>query len=129
MTRFLIVEASPGTSADARAALEDAFEDAEVVESGSGADAMRVFSRGSFDLVIADLDMPNFGGLEIVRFLRGSQIHRSLAIVVTSTRSSERDRARAIAVGADAHLDKPFTREALCAAATNALAARRAGTR
>ena len=45
---------------------------------------------------------------------------------VISTQSSERDRARSLVLGADDFLPKPFTPEALCAAASKSLAARRA---
>ncbi len=127
MTKILIVEDSPAMRAYARGALEGAFEDVEIVEASSGFDALRLLPRGSFDLVITDINMPDINGLELIRFVRGSDHHRAVAVLVISTQSSDRDKTRAISLGADAFLAKPFSPEALCAAAKQSLAARGAG--
>jgi two-component system chemotaxis response regulator CheY len=85
----------------------------EVVEAASGFDALRLLPRGPYDLVITDINMPDINGLELVQFIRKSEQHRSTPIVLISTQSSERDRQRGLALGADAYLTKPFSQEAL----------------
>lgn len=128
MARILVVEDSSAFRAFIRAALEDAPglfaegsvpgsegapDEVEVVEAASGFDALRLLPRGHYDLVITDINMPDINGLELLRFMRESERHRKVATIVISTQSSEKDRARGLALGADAFLAKPFTVEAL----------------
>jgi two-component system, chemotaxis family, chemotaxis protein CheY len=116
MPRVLIVEDSFSMRAFVRAALEaepSSEGEMEVMEAASGFDALRLLPRGPYDLVITDINMPDINGLELVQFIRKSEQHRSTPIVLISTQSSDRDRQRGLALGADAYLTKPFTPEAL----------------
>ncbi len=99
-----------------RAALEASTElaDVELVEAEGGFDALRMLPRGRFDLVITDVNMPDINGLELVRFIRQSDRHAETPILLISTRASDRDRDRGLALGASEFLAKPFTPEDLC---------------
>jgi two-component system chemotaxis response regulator CheY len=99
-----------------RSALEDdtsELGEVEVVEAASGFDALRLLPRGPYDLVITDINMPDINGLELVQFIRKSEQHRAIPVLLISTRSSERDRERGLLLGANAYLSKPFTPEML----------------
>ncbi len=99
-----------------RSTLESRLSDAEeveVVEAASGFDALRLLPRGPYDLVITDINMPDINGLELVQFMRKSELHRRTPIVLISTQSADRDRQRGLSLGADAYLAKPFTPELL----------------
>jgi two-component system chemotaxis response regulator CheY len=121
MARILVVEDSSAFRAFIRAALESApeifgscaAEDVDVVEAASGFDALRLLPRGQYDLVITDINMPDINGLELVRFMRENERYRQVCTIIISTQSSEKDRARGLALGADAFLAKPFTAETL----------------
>jgi two-component system chemotaxis response regulator CheY len=123
MPRVLVVDDSLTTRGFVRSALEGETElgEVEVVEAVSGFDALRLLPRGSYDLVITDINMPNINGLELVQFIRKSERHRSLPVVLISTQSSDRDRQRGLALGANAYLAKPFTAEMLRALALELL--------
>ena len=110
-----------------RAALEGTPElgsDGEIIEAASGFDALRLLPRADYDLVITDINMPDINGLEVVRFVRQSERHREIPLLIISTQSSERDRARGMALGADAFLAKPFTPKTLRHAVSQSLAGR-----
>ena len=96
-----------------RTVLEQGPEEVEVQEATSGFDALRLLPRGSYGLVITDINMPDINGLELLRFVRQGPQHRDTAVLVISTMSSDRDRERALALGADVFLPKPFSPEAL----------------
>lgn len=83
------------------------------IEAASGFDALRLLPRGPYNLVITDVNMPDINGLELVQFIRQNDRHRNTPIILISTQSSERDRQRGLALGANAYLAKPFTQEAL----------------
>ena len=127
MARILLVEDSAAMRAYVRAALEGTPElgvDGEIIEAASGFDALRLLPRAEYDLVITDINMPDINGLEVVRFVRKSERHRGIPLLIISTQSSERDRARGMALGADAFLAKPFTPEELRQAVSLSLAGR-----
>jgi two-component system chemotaxis response regulator CheY len=115
MQRVLIIDDSSATRAYVRAALEEMAE-MQVSEASSGFDALRVLPRERFDLLVVDINMPNINGLELISFIRRSETHRETPLLIISTEASERDRARAMALGANGYLAKPFTAEALAAA-------------
>src|SRR3954466_7842956 len=112
MQRVLIIDDSSATRAYIRAALE-AEDDMEVTEATSGFDALRILPRSRFDLLLVDINMPNINGLELISFIRRSETHRETPLMIISTEASERDRSRAMTLGATGFLPKPFTAEAL----------------
>ncbi|MDP3276531.1 MAG: response regulator [Deltaproteobacteria bacterium] len=108
--RVLIVEDSAAMRAYVRAALESAGHD--VVEAASGLEALRMLPRGPYAAVVTDINMPDLSGLELISFIRRSQ-HGATPIVLISTEGRDSDRARGLALGANAFVTKPFTPEAL----------------
>lgn len=115
MQRVLIIDDSSATRAYIRATLE-AEAEMEVTEATSGFDALRILPRSHFDLLLVDINMPNINGLELISFIRRSETHRETPLMIISTEASERDRARAMQLGANAYLAKPFTADALLTA-------------
>jgi two-component system chemotaxis response regulator CheY len=83
------------------------------VEASCGFDAMRLLPRGPYDLIVTDINMADINGLELVRFIRKSAHHGETPLVVISTLRSETDADRALALGANVYLPKPFTPEQL----------------
>jgi two-component system chemotaxis response regulator CheY len=141
MPRVLVVEDSVSMRAFVRGVLEDGIPGlgpVDVVEAASGFDALRLLPRGPYDLVITDINMPtsdgmellryakatreDINGLELVQFIRSSEQHRSIPVLLISTRSSDRDRERGLSLGANGYLAKPFTAEDLCHEAMRYLA-------
>src|SRR5260221_11975521 len=115
MRRILVVEDSASTRSFIRSALEGGgrLGPCEIIEASSGFDALRLLPRGSYDLVITDINMPDINGLELLQFIRKSDRHRSTAVVIVSTQASEKDRGRGKALGADEYLAKPLRADAL----------------
>ena len=116
MLRILVVEDSASMRSFVRNALEsDSRSPAgvDVVEASSGFEALRLLPRGPYDLVITDINMPDINGLELISFIRKSEAHKATPVLIISTQSSERDRARGLSLGANGYLTKPFSQEAL----------------
>jgi two-component system chemotaxis response regulator CheY len=118
MRRILVVEDSGSTRAFVRAVLEDAtfagsLGGVEVTEATCGFDAMRLLPRSRFDLIITDLNMADINGLELIHFIRKSEHHRDVPLVIISTQTSQSDIDRGLALGANSFVRKPFTPEQL----------------
>ena len=124
MPKILIVEDSVSMRAFVRGALEAGaarIGPVDVVEAGSGFDALRMLPRGRWDLVITDINMPDINGLELVQFIRKSEQHKQTPILLIST--SGRDRDRGLSLGANGYLAKPFSPETLLEEAARQLSA------
>jgi len=83
----------------------------EVVSARTLADGLRAIFDRAPDLLIADVQLPDGDGLEVVRAARGMPVPPP-AIVVTGL-ASALTRETALAAGATAVLLKPFATEAL----------------
>ncbi len=84
----------------------------QVVEASQGKEAADKLSHHPFDLVIADINMPEMNGLELVSHIR-NVLKLSLPIVVVTTKGEEGVRDQALQRGANAYLTKPISGEAL----------------
>jgi two-component system KDP operon response regulator KdpE len=77
----------------------------EVHVAGSGTAALKVAAQYPPDLVILDLGLPDFDGVEVIRGLRG---WTEVPILVLSGRTDSTDKVEALDAGADDYVTKPF---------------------
>jgi two-component system chemotaxis response regulator CheY len=107
--KILVVEDSTSMRAYLTTMIEAGGDDGlEIVEAGSGFEALKVLPHHTFQAILTDINMPDINGLELVSFLKNHPVYRSIPIMVISTESSEEDRKRAAALGAEEYLVKPF---------------------
>jgi len=95
---------------------------AEVISAPNGMVALRQISEEKFDLIITDINMPKFNGLELIAFVRKSYSASELPILVVTTETAERDRQKGLSLGANAYVSKPFRRGELMDALNRLLA-------
>jgi len=74
-------------------------------EAETGARGIELAAARPPDLVILDLGLPDVEGFDLLRHLRASL---RVPIIVVSARGREQDKVRALDVGADDYLTKPF---------------------
>ena len=86
--------------------------DCEVVLAQGGEEALRRFEEARPDLVVLDVAMPPPDGLEVCRRIR--EVSR-VPILMLTVRDSSRDKVRALDLGADDYLTKPFDHPELLA--------------
>jgi two-component system OmpR family response regulator len=76
----------------------------DVVGDGASADA--VTATETFDLVILDLNLPEMGGLEVLRSMRSRQ--DKAAVLILTARGTTEERVKGLDLGADDYMTKPF---------------------
>jgi two-component system KDP operon response regulator KdpE len=84
----------------------------EVFTAMNGRTAVETVDRDKPDLIILDLGLPDIDGVDLCRQLRQTV---NVPIVVLSARGAEGDKVRALDVGADDYVTKPFGSEELLA--------------
>ncbi len=114
--RILLVEDDPRVRTATVGALEDL--DYEPVACASGAEAIDLFKKEDFDLVISDVIMPEMTGPELIRHLKREYARDFAVLFVTGyVGEGESDDLRGYEL-----LRKPFTVGALANAVSAALA-------
>jgi DNA-binding response OmpR family regulator len=101
---ILIVEDDAVLREFLRTALADEF---DVVDAGTGEEAVELARRLRPDVVILDVMLPGISGLDIVREIRADSELRDTPVLVM-TAFSDIDPSEAEAAGADRFLSKPF---------------------
>lgn len=107
LRRTLIVDDQASIRRVVRAYLET-VQKCEVAEAVSGVDAIRLLTRSSFDLIITDLVMPEMTGLELLGYVRRHAAFRQIPVIMLTSQGDETDRRKAIALGVNDYLVKPF---------------------
>jgi DNA-binding NtrC family response regulator len=102
--RVLVIEDEQSVADALRLIMED--EGYEVASAGSARVGLEQHTRGEFDLVITDVNLPDISGLEVLRLLCESSSHPPV-IVITAHCTPEVVSA-AKEGGAFAVLAKPF---------------------
>ena len=105
MTRILIAEDERRIAAFIEKGLRASGYATDV--AGDGAEALRLASSGTFDLLVLDLALPVKDGLEVLRELRASD--RRLPVVILTARDSVGDMVAGLESGADDYITKPFS--------------------
>jgi two-component system response regulator MprA len=74
--------------------------------TSSPAEALEFVAGGSYPLVITDVEMPEFSGIELCKRIR--EASPSTVVIVVSGNPDEVIRSQALAAGATAFIPKPF---------------------
>jgi len=106
----LVVEDEPVIAGSLVARLR--AEGFEVALAGDGPAAVSAFAATNPDLVVLDVMLPGFDGLEVCRRI---QARRPVPVLMLTARDDETDLLVGLAVGADDYLTKPFSMRELAA--------------
>ena len=101
--RILVVDDEPAILRAVRINLTG--HDFQVETAETGEQAVAVYAQRRPDLILLDLGLPDFDGLEVIRAVRE---RANTPIIVLSARGQERDKVAALDSGADDYLTKPF---------------------
>jgi two-component system KDP operon response regulator KdpE len=85
----------------------------QTIEAETGAQALTSLARNRVDVVVLDLGLPDLDGLEVLKRLRESG--SSVPVIVLSSRADEPGKVKALDLGADDYVTKPFGMDELLA--------------
>jgi DNA-binding NtrC family response regulator len=92
----------------------------EVRLAKNGVEGLQMAAGERFDLVLTDLKMPDMDGIEVLRIIK-EKWPETVVIIVTGYQTVD-TAVKAIKLGANNYIEKPFTPDALLSAVTEALA-------
>jgi DNA-binding response OmpR family regulator len=83
----------------------------EVTHCEEGVSALAAFEKGSFDLCILDVMLPNLDGFELAKKIRNT--NQQIPIIFLTAKSLKEDKITGLKLGADDYITKPFSIEEL----------------
>jgi DNA-binding response OmpR family regulator len=83
-----------------------------VLKAPDGAAALRLFEAEAPDLLVLDINMPGATGFQVCESVRARS---SVPVMMLTVRSEEEDLVKALELGADDYLTKPFSPRTLLA--------------
>ncbi|MDH4161806.1 MAG: hybrid sensor histidine kinase/response regulator [Nitrospirota bacterium] len=80
----------------------------EVETATDGMNALEVLGKAKFDAVITDLEMPVMHGYDLIAEMKRNPVFMVIPIIVLTSRAGDKHRQKAIEMGAQDYLVKPF---------------------
>jgi two-component system KDP operon response regulator KdpE len=110
LSRILLVEDDVALRTSVREILQRSGYEVRVAPDGAA--GVRELQSSAFDVVLLDIGLPFVDGWRILGTLEGKRLP---SVIVISARGEERDKVRALDMGADDYLAKPFGADELLA--------------
>ena len=84
-----------------------------VATAKDGLDAIEVLANFTPDIILLDIEMPRMDGFEFASHVRNSSAVSDVPIVMITSRTGDKHRERADAIGVQGYLGKPYSEEVL----------------
>jgi len=85
----------------------------DVLEAKGGPEALDSLKQHSADVALLDWNMPEMTGIELLARLRADRAYDAMKVMMVTTESDQSEVGRALTVGADEYVMKPFTRDSI----------------
>ncbi len=82
--------------------------DMQVVSAKDGMDAVTKLQERIPDVMLLDIEMPRMDGFEVVRHMRNTKELENIPVIMITSRSGEKHRQRAMELGVQRYLGKPY---------------------
>jgi chemotaxis protein histidine kinase CheA/ActR/RegA family two-component response regulator len=110
-SRVLVVDDSLSVRRAVATLLED--HGYEVALARDGLEAAKCLEASRPDALLTDLEMPNMNGLELAAHVRSRAELASLPVIMITSRSMDKHRRQAVAMGVNVYLTKPYSDQEL----------------
>jgi signal transduction histidine kinase/CheY-like chemotaxis protein/AraC-like DNA-binding protein len=121
---ILVVEDQADLQAYIRLVLSDSYQVVTAENGQEALDRLQLADQGSatISLILSDLMMPVMDGHQLLERLKSADATRHIPVIMLTARADVQDRLRALRIGVDDYLVKPFDEEELLARIANLLA-------
>jgi DNA-binding response OmpR family regulator len=106
MPKVLVIDDDPVIVELLRVNFE--IEGFEVVSAGDGREGYERARSERPDLVLSDIMMPRFDGLQLLSMLKRDPATRSLPVILLSAKAQNAEVQQGLELGADDYVTKPF---------------------
>jgi chemosensory pili system protein ChpA (sensor histidine kinase/response regulator) len=82
--------------------------DMHVIAAKDGVDAVSKLQENIPDIMLLDIEMPRMDGFELATHVRNEPRLRDIPIIMITSRTGDKHRQRAMQIGVNRYLGKPF---------------------
>ena len=86
-----------------------------VYKATNAQDALGLLEKEAVQLVVSDVMMPEMDGFELCRLIKSSFEHSHIPVILLTARNTLQAKVAGLELGADAYIEKPFSKEHLLA--------------
>ncbi|MCE7991269.1 MAG: response regulator [Roseivirga sp.] len=113
---ILVVEDNPEMSDFIQQLLSDHY---RVTLAENGIEGLERLKSGQFDLITADVMMPEMDGISFVKEIKAHHDWRNISVIMITALSDEADKIEGLRLGIDDYIPKPFSANELKARVAN----------
>jgi chemosensory pili system protein ChpA (sensor histidine kinase/response regulator) len=95
-----------------------------VITAKDGVDAVSQLQEHLPDLMLLDIEMPRMDGFELATHMRNTAQLKGIPIIMITSRTGDKHRQRALGIGVNRYLGKPYQESELLENITAVLASR-----
>ncbi len=81
----------------------------DVVEADNGAEALKILRSSKIDLIVSDWNMPEMGGLELLKLVRGDEQLKAIPFLMVTAEAQKENIMEAVKAKVSNYVVKPFT--------------------
>jgi osomolarity two-component system sensor histidine kinase NIK1 len=89
----------------------------EITPVANGREAFEIFRKGSYDLILMDIMLPEMNGYqvtaEIRKFEKLNNVEKPVTIIALTANTYENDKEKCLTVGMNEYMSKPFSAQQL----------------
>ncbi|MEW5744513.1 MAG: response regulator [Nitrospirota bacterium] len=111
--RLLMVEDAASMRKFAKYGLEKSFPSIRIDEATNGKEAQAKLEQAEYDLILCDWEMPEVQGDELLEWVRHHPNLSGTPFIMVTSRNDKQSVMKAIELGANSYVVKPFTAESL----------------
>jgi two-component system, cell cycle response regulator len=97
----------------------------EILKAENGTEALQVLDKEAVQLIISDVMMPVMDGFEFCKIIKSSLEYSHIPIILLTAKNGIQSKIEGLELGADAYIEKPFSKEHLQAQIASLLNNRR----
>lgn len=95
-----------------------------ILAAESGEEALKLLDEETVQLIISDVMMPDMDGFELCRHIKSNFEYSHIPVILLTAKNTIQSKIEGLELGADAYIEKPFSKEHLQAQISSLLANR-----
>ena len=95
-----------------------------IFKAENGRDALKILSVESVQLVVSDVMMPEMDGFELCKLIKSNFEYSHVPVILLTAKTTIQSKVEGLELGADAYIEKPFSKEHLQAQIASLIANR-----
>ena len=95
-----------------------------ILKAESAKDALNILNNEAVQLIVCDVMMPEMDGFELCRIIKSNFNYSHIPVVLLTAKNTIQSKVEGLELGADAYIEKPFSKEHLKAQISSLMANR-----